>query len=360
MSALFTYLNWRGDLVFEMVPPNSVDMLIFSALAYLDWDGIVPREAYGSVGLPEAAGKLLEKEDAAERCRVKKDLELLSLAATQPRFAQCRVAFYRNIFIREAETQFAAVTFLLPDGSAVLAFRGTDYTLTGWKEDFNMSFQDTVPAQLAALEYARAFAETNRQALYFSGHSKGGNLAVYAAAKCGELQERIRGVYNHDGPGFREAMMTDPGYLSIVPKIRTYVPQSSVFGMMLEHEEPFLVVKSRQVGLLQHDLYNWEVMGGDFVRLQETTDSSRLLDSTLKLWMEGLSVEERNNVVDTVFDLLASGGIDDPRELAKPKKIRALFQSFSANEDARKLLTGELASLIQAARRSQFMKNEEE
>lgn len=358
MSALFEYLDWRGDLDFRTVHPNAVDMLIFSALAYLNFDDIVPAEANGSVPLTEAAQRLLSMEDAQERCRVKKDLTLLEKAAQTLRFGSCRIGCYRNVLVPEEEIQFASVTFLLSDGSAVVTYRGTDYTLTGWKEDFNMSFQDAVPAQLAALEYLHDFADASTQPLHLCGHSKGGNLAAYAAAKAEPvIQRRIVGVHNNDGPGFREAMMEDPGYQAILPRLYTYVPQSSVFGMMLEHEEPFQVVKSKQVGgLLQHDPYSWEVMGGDFIRMEETTDNARLLDTTLKAWMSEMTVEERNTLVDAVFDLLGSGGAEDARELMKPQALKTVLRNLKGDEGKRKLLSGEFGRFALTALRNQLSK----
>lgn len=219
-----------------------------------------------------------------------------------------------------------------------------------------MSFRDIIPAQALALEYTLAFARTNPMPLHLAGHSKGGNLAVYAAAKSGELiQRRIVGVHNNDGPGFREAMMADPGYQAMVPRIYTYVPQSSVIGMMLAHEEPFQVVKSRQIGgLMQHDPYSWEIMGGDFIRMEQTTAESRIIDRTLKQWLLGMSNEERSAFVDTVFELLYAGGTDDAKELLKPKNLRKILRHFRADEEAKRLISRELGNMLQALWRTQF------
>ena len=361
MSALFDYLDWRGDLDFQTVSPNEVDMLIFSALAYLNLDGIVPTEPYASVTVPDAARNLLAMPDAQSRCRVKKDLTLLEKAAGTVRFGSCRIAYYWDVSIAQEEIQFAAMTFLLSDGSAVVTYRGTDYSLTGWKEDFNMSFLDSVPAQRMALEYLQGFAGITSRPLHICGHSKGGNLAAYAAAKVDPFtQRRILGVQNNDGPGFREHMMADPGYQAILPKLHTYVPQSSVFGLMLEHEEPFLVVQSRQVGgILQHDPYSWEVMGGSFIRMEETTGQARFFDNTLKEWLAEMSIQERDDLVDTVFDLLGTGGTEDARELLKPQNMKTVLKALNDDENARKLLSGEMRRFAKTVLRSQRNKIED-
>ncbi len=361
MANLLDYVDWRGDLDFNTVPPNSVDALLFSTLAYINFAGIVPNDVNMFVSLQEAANGLFVIPKVEERLRVERDLELLERCARSKRFGSCRVGFYRDVLIREQETQFAAITFLLSDGSAFLAFRGTDSSMTGWKEDFNMSYQDTVPAQLAALEYLKDFASVTTMPLHICGHSKGGNLAVYAASKCGfQIQRRIAGVYNNDGPGFHQAMMEDPGYLAIVPRIHTYVPQSSVIGMLLEHEEPYTVVKSTQVGLLQHDAYSWSILGGDFVCEEELTAESRFVDKALKTWMADMSIEERNTFVDTVFDVIASSGVDNTKDLFRIKSLAALLKQLKSDEEAKKLISSEFNNLWLAATKSQSKKNEKE
>ena len=257
MATVFDYIQWRGDLPFSQDPPNAVDALIFSGLAYVKF--VAEEEP---VTLQEAAMAFFALEDHALRSRVQKDQDLLLAAAESKRFGQAKICMYRDILLPERETQFAAMTFLLDDGSMALAFRGTDNTLVGWKEDLNMSFQQTIPAQRLAQSYVRDAALEYPRPMHLCGHSKGGNLAVFAAARSSPMiQEHIVSVYNNDGPGFTEYLMGDPGYLAIVPKIRTFVPQSSVIGMLLGHEEPYTVIQSKSIGLLQHDLYTWDVMG---------------------------------------------------------------------------------------------------
>ena len=283
MADMFDYLTWRGDIPFSQVPPGPVDSLIFCTLSYIEFNGIAPETPYQWITLEQAAAKLLVDPLAPKKVRVEKDLELLAVAASCPRFQKVGLCFYRDIFIREEDTQFAAMTFYLDDGSAFLAFRGTDKTLVGWREDFNMTFLDSIPAQRLAKQYVLEFSAASRAPIHLGGHSKGGNLAIYAAAKVPDaVQDQILGVYNHDGPGFTEKILTESGYLNIVPKIHTYVPQSSVFGMLLEREEPHTIIRSRAIGLLQHDPYTWEMMGGGFIEEAKFTADSRFLDRTFK------------------------------------------------------------------------------
>ena len=227
MYDMFDYLEWRGDLSFKKIGPNPVDMLIFSTLSYINFDGIVSDDPNKIMPLREAGGLFLALPDKEKKVRVKKDIELLEAAINTERFANVGVSFYRNVFTPEEEKQFAAMTYYPGDGTAVLTFRGTDRTLIGWKEDFNMTFQDTIPAQREALKYLEEYAVNRLESIRMSGHSKGGNIAVFAAAKADkEIQKRIIEIHNQDGPGFPESMMNDFGYLSIVPKIYSYVPES--------------------------------------------------------------------------------------------------------------------------------------
>ena len=354
MADLFDYLTWRGDLSFTQDPPNAVDALIFSALSYIRFGADVEASPKTPIPLSNAFEDLTSLPDFADRIRVKKDLELLEAVSQTKRFSNCRLYQYRDILIREEETQFAAITFLLDDGSAFIAFRGTDHTLTGWKEDFNMSFQDTVPAQRLALEYTLGISKDHLMPLRLGGHSKGGNLAMFAAIHAPDvLRKRILGVYNHDGPGFREYVTENPAYLEMVPRLHTYVPQSSVIGMLLEHEEPYTIVKSKQVGILQHEFYSWELDGPNFTTMEQTTWDSRFVDQTIKNWLNDMSISERDAIVDAIFDLLNAGESDNVFEILHPKNIRNYIRILSNNGAMRQVMSEEFLGLMDAARRTQ-------
>ena len=356
MPNILDYLQWRGDLLFTQDPPNEVDALIFSSLAYIQYGAQVENDPLVPVSLRQAAESFLNLENAETRIRVKHDVELLKLAAQSQRFGNTKVCMYRDLYIPEQETQFAAMTFLLDDDTMFLAFRGTDYTLTGWKEDFNMTFQQTVPAQRLALQYTRDVAMEYTYPIRMAGHSKGGNLAVFAAARSGPLiQPRILEVYNQDGPGFTDYLMGDPGYIAMVPKIQTLIPQSSVIGMLLEHEEEYRVVKSKTVSLLQHDPYSWELMGKQFERMEEITPDSRFLDATIKNWFAEMTNQERNQLVDVMFGLLGTGGVDNVQEIISPRNIRNYIKTLSSDVNMRKLLSAEFSSLIETAKRTRAM-----
>ena len=350
MADMLDYIAWRGDIPFTQVGFTPVDNLILSTLSYLDLTGIVDFDLSHPIPLHQAAEAFFALDSHPQRIRVKADLALLKAAALAPRFRDAELAFYRDIFIPEEQTQFAAVAFLLDDCSAFLAFRGTDNSLVGWKEDFNMSFQDLVPAQREALRYTQELSAACPRPLRLGGHSKGGNLAVFSAATCeSAVQERILEIYNNDGPGFTGFLMGKPGYLRMVPKIRTYIPQSSIIGILLEHEEPYAVIKSSQLSILQHEPHSWEVMGGDFIYVSQLSNEVQFIDLTIKKWIAGMTREERSNFVDAIYALITAGGADQTTDIIRPRNIRAFFKALKADDETKKMLSEELYNFLRSA-----------
>ena len=353
MGNIFDYLTWRGDLTFTQDPPNAVDALIFSTLTYVGYGETAERPLETAASLRRCAEEFFALENPESRVRSKKDMELLRCAAATVRFGHCGLCLYRSVLLPEQETQFAAMTFLLDDGSMFLAYRGTDNSLVGWKEDFNMTFQQTVPAQRLAQEYIREAALAHTAPMRVAGHSKGGNLAVFAAARCSPtVRKRILTVYNNDGPGFTKYMIGDPGYNAIVPRIQTYIPQSSVIGMLLEHEEPFIVIRSKSVGIMQHDPYSWEVEGPHFLPVQEVTESSQFLDATIKTWFAGMTNRERNQLVEVLYGLLTTGEVENAADIFQPKNIRTYVKALSSDADMRHILSTEFQGLLEAAKKA--------
>ncbi len=312
MPTVSDYLDWRGDITFSEVGLNEVDSLILSMISYVDFGGIVPEEhVTNSVQLLAATRKYLRAHKGEVPyigAIIPPDIiAFLAKASKTKRFGNIRMTGYVNDVDTEREVQFSAVTFILDDGCRYVAFRGTDDTLVGWKENFNMSFMDTVPAQLEAVKYLEAAAEATQGKIYCGGHSKGGNLAVYATVKASEqTRKKIITAYSNDGPGFGEGFVSGADYQTIKEKIRTIVPESSVVGMLLEHEENYVVIKSTQVGILQHDSFSWEVLGGRFIYLENVSEESRRIDSTLKEWLGDMDKKQREEFVEAVYETLSA------------------------------------------------------
>ncbi|MBO5479296.1 MAG: DUF2974 domain-containing protein [Clostridia bacterium] len=243
MANIFDYLIWRGDLSVNQSEFNEIDNLILARFSYFPFDNILKENETITI---EEAGKRFEKLDIEkEKILQKEDIDLFPALAKSKRFSQMKITKYINKVSQEEEKQFSAITILMPDDTTYISFRGTDNTLVGWKEDFNMSFQEKVPSQLDAVEYTKQVANQYSNLLRIGGHSKGGNIAVYAASFCSsDIQDRIINVYNNDGPGFHETVISNPKYQRILPKVHTFVPQTSIIGRLLYHEENYTVVQS--------------------------------------------------------------------------------------------------------------------
>jgi len=340
MANMIDYVQWRGDIPLGQVPLGAVDALILSYLSYMPFDGLVS-EAFSQEGalLSDAAEYFLE-HGLSSSCMiesVKEDCLLLEAVRNSERFGTMRLTGYVNRYDEENEEQFSAITFLPPAGPAVVAFRGTDSTVVGWKEDFNMSFSGEVPAQGAALDYiARASAALPVPAI-LCGHSKGGNLAAYAGIFAPDyVQERVICVYNFDGPGFNESVIASPEFHQIDMRIHTFVPQSSLIGILLWHAEPFIVVRSDAGGLFQHNPYTWQVMGGRFITVPERTRESRLAEDTIKNWLSGLDTQERKRVIDGVYSVLSASDGRNISELFEGRNVRAILRAVSSMDEETK------------------------
>ena len=246
MANILDYLDWRGDLTLAERGFNEVDNLLMAELCFLDFSGIVPADFSAPVFLPDA----MRQYDAARPQETMGVLvpeqipELGHKMAASRRFSDLTLCAYVSRTDEETQTQFSALTILLPDKTAYIAFRGTDDTIVGWKEDFNLAFLPVVPAQKMAAEYlSAAAAALPSHPLRVGGHSKGGNLAVYSAVFCGEaVQNQLMRVYNNDGPGFRTSLLGLPEHKRVADRITTILPESSVVGMLLEHEEPYTII----------------------------------------------------------------------------------------------------------------------
>ncbi|MBE6549073.1 MAG: DUF2974 domain-containing protein [Ruminococcaceae bacterium] len=325
MPTVFDYIDWRGDLTFDQSSMGEVDALILSMISYVDFEDILQEEdGSPSMTLLDVARKYARMHRGKpQKLGLIVPPEVVSImvkAAKSKRFGGLFVHSYVNIVNAETETQFSAVTFSYGEKAHFIAFRGTDDTLVGWKEDFNMCFMHPVPAQLEALSYLEAIAQKNMGRLFLGGHSKGGNLAVFSAVRaCPQTRERIITVFNNDGPGFTREFVESIEYTDMLPKIRTLVPQSSVVGMLLEHEGVYEVIKSAQSGILQHNAFFWEVLGNSFVHLNTVTGESMMIDRTLKKWLSEMSPEVRETFVDSLFETIAASGATTLTELNADK-----------------------------------------
>ena len=356
MANIIDYVLWRGDLPVAQVPLGEVDALILSYLSYMPMDGIVPGEDGGEpVPLRDAALAMLgrsERENSPLAYSVKDDRKLLAALAQSVRFGTMRLCAFVNRVDGEAEEQFSAVTFLPEAGLALIAYRGTDNTVVGWQEDFNMCFESEVPAQRDAAAYAEHMAQVLNGGIILGGHSKGGNLAAYAELfVSGETHRRIRAVYNFDGPGFNEEIVGSAAFAQRKRCVQTFVPQSSIVGVLMENDEVMTVVRSDGVGIFQHNPYTWQVMGGSFIPLPERTDSSRFADETVRHWLASLSPEVRRRAIDGIFEVLGASDGRNVADLFEPRKAMGVLRAAGSMDEATRRAVEETFRLLGEALR---------
>ena len=358
MANMLDYIDWRGDITIHQSGINDVDCLIMAQISYMNFDGVVGNEPAASFGeavvtLSEASQRLFELRDSATKGLLLSDNDtlLLKKLASSRRFGSMKLAAYRAVADEEEEKQFGAVCIFPGDATVYISYRGTDDTIVGWKEDLNMSFQTPVPSQVEALKYLNTVAGTFEGRIRIGGHSKGGNLAIYASVMCYDrLKRRIIEIYNNDGPGFLEPMLEKESYIEIKDRIRTIVPETSIVGMLLEHGDSYEVVKSVSKGIMQHDGLSWQVYKNGFVKLDERSKESLVIDSTLRTWIMGLNDEERIAFVDAIYDMLTKAGIRYLSDLEqyKPAMLNNMAKEmFSMEPDKAKMMrriTGALVS----------------
>lgn len=324
MADMLEYLAWRGDVSHIQSPWNDVDSLILATLSYLDYPQTPTALRDLAITLP------LLGEDVIGFFRDTR--ALLSAASLTERFAGVMMHSPHAELDQARRIQFAAVTADLMNGSHYLAFRGTDNTIVGWKEDFTMAFESPIPAQEAAANYLRRVAADTEGPLILGGHSKGGNLAVYAAAHAEpDVRRRIRAIYSFDGPGVDDATIVSDGYAAIARRIRSFVPQASVVGLLMAYHPEYTVIRSTGSGLLQHDPFTWQVLGTGFVTVPEVDVSSQVVDQTVHAWLAKVTPEQRRRFVETLFGLLEATGATTMRELLRdvPGRVSAIIRALA-------------------------------
>lgn len=308
MKDIVSYVEASGNAGFSSRPLNALDALVFSQLAYLPLE--IAGADLGAVAISELPALLegVSPQSPAE-FMLRHQLRLMKAAADTRRFGPLVFSHFTDEIDPELGKQFSAVRVSLPRGMTLVAYRGTDLSLAGWMEDFRLAYESPVPAQRRAAEYLRLTAEDTQGSLTLCGHSKGGNLAVYAAAFCGgDIQGRLSRVYSFDAPGQAQGVLETPGYQAIRKRIRAFLPERSMVGVLLSQTRPFVVVACRHLGLLQHNPFHWRVAGGAFVKKPTLSSGSLFLDKSLNAWILAMTRDERRQMTEAVFTILQAPG----------------------------------------------------
>ena len=348
MANIFDYLQWRGDLPFNKSPFNPVDNIILSQLSYLTFDGIVPgpKDKCGiSIDLAVRLYNEKLKEPGFKLTSIfKQNPDLIRALGASRRFGNCQLFGFVNHFDTDIEIQFTGLCIHTDDDYCFVSYRGTDASMVGWKEDFNMSFKEVIPSQIEAVNYLNKMAPQIEGKLRIGGHSKGGNLAIYAASFCKKIiQKRISVIYNNDAPGFHESVITSNGYNAIKDRIVSFVPQSSVIGMFLEHGENLTVIKSSEIGLAQHNLFSWKVTYNDLVRAEKSTIGSRFVNKSIREWLNSIEKAQREQFIEALYHILTSAEIKSTADLEDSmfKSVGRVLKSLSKVEESKRKMIGD-------------------
>lgn len=299
MANICDYLKWRGDIPISIIAPfNEVDDLILTRFSYLNLDLIDFKDNMTIFDISKMFSNISIFRDS-------RDKELITLLGKSKRFMNMHVTDYINHKDMEQSKQFGAVTIHISNNEMYLSFIGTDKTILGIKEDCNMSFMKNIPSQLEGLDYTKKISNKYHKLIRLGGHSKGGNIAVYSSLYVNmSLRKRIISISNYDGPGFDKAVINDEKNNEIINKITTYLPDESIVGMMLEHEEKYEIVKCSVTGLEQHNIYTWLVNFNSLIKENKIKDKSIMINNTIRDWLLNTDKESREVFVDAIFNLI--------------------------------------------------------
>ncbi|MCR5684331.1 MAG: DUF2974 domain-containing protein [Lachnospiraceae bacterium] len=350
MAFISDYLDWRGDLSFQIDPANEVDYYLISKIGCPDLTCLV------SAGSRETA-----LTEVVEAYRAKEGNNPLGAAASPqiltsfyrlpmlPRFQPLMLSGFRRTSDFENTEQFSALTIRIPDGHRVVTFRGTDDNIFAWKENFHMSVMETIPAQEDALAYLRWVLDTFDGDVIVCGHSKGGNLAVYASSMLPEeLQARIAAVYDFDGPGFQDAFLKNEGYLRILPKVHSLIPKNAIVGMLLSKGNTQEVIACDSFGVKAHDGFTWKVFCNRFVRAEALNPNSARFGKAMAETLSGMSQADREAFIDDFFQIMTSTGALTLTDLTETKLGSALelVRSLGKNKEVQKLALNMITNTI--------------
>ena len=318
MGNIMDYISWRGDLTFAQSPFNEVDNLILACFSYVNLDRIPAVTRQKGIELKKLVKEFKKlhtiKELEADKSFIRLAPFMMFEMAESVRFGNCVIRNYVNEIVTEAEQQFSAVEIVLEDGTSYISFRGTDDTIIGWKEDFNLS-TGVVPAQERAVEYMQRISDKASGMLRVGGHSKGGNLAIYGSVMCKSVHDKILEIYSNDGPGFSKEFQDSPETAEMMPKIIRIIPEYSIIGTLLEHEKQPIIVASTSRGLLQHDGFSWEVQGPGLVRRDSLNKTALRFIEILHKWIDGMDTEQKRLLIEDLFATLQASGYENLSEV---------------------------------------------
>lgn len=351
MGNIFNYLeDIQYDNIYDQ-PFTELDFLLLTEITYLNYDTIVT----DNLELQKASRLTDAPQDMSQEnsmMNTKHRLALLQQAASVKRYKNIKLMGYVNDIDLDVQKQFAAMTYKISLDTYVIAFRGTDDSIIGWKEDFHMTYMEHIPAQQTAVRYVQKVMQAFPTATFIlTGHSKGGNLATYAGSQVEPaLQARISQIYSFDAPGLNHTIIETEGYQSIASKIKRYIPQGSIVGMMLETPKQAHIVKSVAIGgIAQHDTFSWQIENKHFVLLNTLNPDSIQTDKTLKEWVDAVPDDDLKDFFDVFFGLILDAQITSIDDFFQPnsiKKLLTIIQNAHALTEQEKEMLNRLTRLL--------------
>ncbi len=357
MAVLLDYLDWRGDLPFSLDPANEADYYLISKIGCPDLTNLVPfdeREVPLKAVMDGYRAQTEKHPVPLGTGTSPRVMESFYRLPSVPRFQSLMLSGFRRIDDHENTEQFSALTVRIPDGPLCVTFRGTDDNLFAWKENFHMSIMDTVPAQEDALRYLRWAMYTYEGSFIVCGHSKGGNLAIYAASLLPpEMQDRIIAVYDFDGPGFQDAFLKKEGYLRLLPRLHSIVPENSIVGMLLSTGKEPEVVACDSFGAKAHDGFTWQVLGTGFVRAKGLSRSSAMFNRAMDETLADMSQQDREAFIENFFEIMTSTGAFTLTDLTEMRLNHALeiVRSLGRDKEVQKFALSMLSNSLMDMKR---------
>ena len=357
MATINGYLDYNKNRSFKDFAFNEADILCLNELGYFCFEELDASIDFSKevnlheVLMPYVTG---EKPFNHSFLVTEERVKLLQKVVASKRFVNLNLSDYVNDVDAEYERQFSAMVFTLPEiNHHQLVFRGTDDTMIGWKEDFKLTYVQEIPAHRAAVAYLENYLEKYAGKVTISGHSKGGNLALYAVAHVNDLlREQIEKVYMLDAPGLQEKGLESDGYKAIRERVTVIRPEESIVGIMLYNDIEPIVVKSNASGIMQHAVTSWQFNEetGELILAERQTDLSQNLEKTFKQWMKELSSQELKILFDILFDTLMSSGIHSINDVTIDRefgaKLATSIASFYSIGTEKKLLLAKSAKLF--------------
>lgn len=311
MGTVIDYLSWRGDLSFSEAGFNEVDNVVCSLIAYLPFGKIRDSLNTDTYGVCETAEFLIQNGFSAE---LEKSfvsslemIDFLEALAKAERYRDCFISDFIDEFDPLKQLQFSAMRISFDDFNHYVAFRGTDDTLTGWHEDFNLSFKKMASQESALIYLNKQLSKLEGQ-VRVGGHSKGGNLAVYASVFCDEpFRDKIVQVYDNDGPGLYGGFKETDAYSGIEHKIMKITPEFCVVGLLFNNQSD-KIVQSKNKGVFQHDALSWMVYQSHFSEAKKFDAAALLLHENITDWLEIADLNERSELVNYLFSAMEQTG----------------------------------------------------